>query len=223
MIEREDEKMEDLRNYENRRRKNYGRLRELFENVQTMRLMGGYSVEEMAEALTERHPDEVFFANQYLEAHKSEDLQEIIRSAYELLYSEQPPLLPKRMKHKPEVPEVDGKTMMERCTERLIKAFIRDRVELVVSLLASDKFNIREFAGWGYDRHYIEVLTRTIKLFSPTIEISSDMLKDNKRMQAIIDRIYEELYVLTKRTKIWTCDWFDFGNLKIYEVKEEEQ
>lgn len=221
MIEREDEKMEELRNYKNRRRKQYGKLRELFENVQTMRMLN-YCVEEMAEALTERHPDEVFFANQYLEAYKSEDLETVIRKAYELLYSEQPPLLPKRTKHKPEVPEVDGKTMMERCTERLIKAFIRDRVELVVSLLASDKFNIREFAGWGYEKHYIEVITRTIKLFSPTVEIKTEMLQDRKRMQAIIDRIYEELYVLTKRQRMWTCDWLDFEGLRKYEAKEEE-
>jgi hypothetical protein len=48
------------------------------------------------------------------------------------------------------------------------------------------------------------------------------MLQDRRRMQAIIDRIYEELYVLTKRTKVWTCDWFDFGNLKAYEAKEDE-
>lgn len=213
--------MNELKNYENRRRKNYGKLRELFGNVQTMRMLN-YSVEEMAEALTERHPDEIFFANQYLEAHKSEDLQEIIRSAYELLYSEQPPLLPKQAKRKPEVPDVDGKNMMERCTEYLIRAFIRDRVELVVSLLANDKFNMREFAGWGYDKFYIETMVRTVKLFSPTVEIKQEMLQDRKRMQAIIARIYEELYVLTKRTKIWTCDWLDFGNLKAYEAKEEE-
>lgn len=214
--------MEELRNYENRRRKQYGRLRDLFEQVQTMRLMG-YSVEEMKSVLEDRQVDEIYFANQYLDVHKkSEDLETVVRKAYELLYSEQPPLLPKKAKHKPEVPEVDGKKMLERCTEHLIKAFIRDRVELVTSLLASDKFNMREFAGCGYDRHYIETLVRTVKLFSPTVEIKTEMLQDRKRMQAIIDRIYEELYVLTKRTKVWTCDWFDFGNLKAYAAKEDE-
>jgi len=213
--------MNELRNMENRRKKRYGRLRDLFENVQTMRILN-YSVEEMTEALTERHPDEVFFTNQYLEAHKSEDLQEIIRSAYELLYSEQPPLLPKQAKRKPEVPEVDGKNMLERCAERLIRAFIRDRVELVVSLLASDKFNIREFVGWGYDKFYIETMVRTVKLFSPTVEIKQEMLQDRKRMQAIIDRVYEELYILTKRQRMWTCDWLDIEGLRKYEAKEEE-
>lgn len=214
--------MNELKNMENKRRKKYGRLRDLFEQVQTMRLMG-YSVEEMKSVLEDRQVDEIYFANQYLDVHnKGEDLETVVRKAYELLYSEQPPLLPKKAKHKPEVPEVDGKKMLERCTEHLIKAFIRDRVELVTSLLASDKFNMREFAGCGYDRHYIETLVRTVKLFSPTVEIKTEMLQDRKRMQAIIDRIYEELYVLTKRTKVWTCDWFDFGNLKAYEGKEDE-
>ena len=217
--------MEELRNYENRRRKQYGRLRELFEQVQTMRLMR-YSVEEMKSVLEDRQVDEIYFANQYLDVHnKGEDLETIIRKAYELLYSEEPPILkPKNTEHKTEeMPKLDRKSMLERCTERLIKAFLRDRVELVVSLLASNKFNAREFASLGYDREYMDCLTRTVKLFSPTREIKMDILQDRKRMDAIIDRIYEELYVLTKRQRMWACDWFDIEGVRKYEVKEEEQ
>ena len=212
--------MEYLRNEENRKRKRYGKLRELFEEIQTMKMMG-YSVENMTEALTERHPDEVYFASNYIEAHKGEEIQSIIKQAYELLYSEKPPVLPKKGEHKKEpVPEIDRETMEVICTRRLLKTFIRDRVEFAVDLLASKRFNVREFASLGYDRHYIEVLTRTIKLFSPTEEISRDMLQDRKRMNAIIDRIYEELYILTKRQRCWTCDWLDFEGLRKYEGGE---
>lgn len=183
--------------------------------------MMGYSVENMTEALTERHPDEVYFASNYIEAHKGEEIQSIIKQAYELLYSEKPPVLPKKGEHKKEpVPEIDRETMEVICTRRLLKTFIRDRVEFAVDLLASKRFNVREFASLGYDRHYIEVLTRTIKLFSPTEEISRDMLQDRKRMNAIIDRIYEELYILTKRQRCWTCDWLDFEGLRKYEGGE---
>lgn len=216
--------MEELKNYENRRRKRFGRLRELFEEIQTMKLMG-YSVEDMTNALEDRQTDEVYFANQYLDVHnKSEDLETVIRKAYELLYSEEPPILKtKNTEHNTEeLPKLDRKSMLERCTERLIKAFIRDRIELVVSLLASDKFNNREFAALGYDREYLDCLVRTVKLFSPTREIKMDMLQDRKRMTAIIDRVYEELYVLTKRQRMWTCDWLDFEGLQKYEAKEEE-
>lgn len=216
--------MDELRNTENRRRQRFGKLRELFEEIQTMRLMN-YSIEDMTETLQERHPDEIYFACQYLKAHKGEDIESIVKQAYEMLYSEQPPVLkPKNPEHKmkmPEVPEADRKTMLEQCTERLLKAFIRDRVEMVTCLLANNKFNVREFAVCGYDRHYIETLVRTVKLFSPTVEIHKEMLQEPKRMNAIIDRIYEELYVLTKRTKIWTCDWFDIESVRKYESKEE--
>ena len=131
--------MEYLRNEENRKRKRYGKLRELFEQVQTMRLMG-YSIEDMVNALEDRQTDEVYFANQYLNVHKGEDLGVIIRKAYELLYSEEPPVLkPKNTEDKTEeVTNLSRKSMLERCIETLIKAFIRDRVELVVSLLAND-------------------------------------------------------------------------------------
>ena len=217
--------MNELRNLENRRKKRFGRLRELFENVQTAKLIG-YNVEEMASMFEDRQVDELYFANQYIDVHKNEDLEAVIRKAYELLYSEEPPILkPKNVEHKTEdMPKLDRKSMLERCTERLIKAFIRDRVELVVSLLASDKFNFREFASLGYDREYADCLTRTVRLFnpSPTVEIKTEMLQDRKRMQAIIDRIYEELYVLTKRQRMWTCDWLDFEGLRKYEAKEEE-
>ena len=217
--------MNELRNLENRRKKRFGRLRELFENVQTAKLIG-YNVEEMASMFEDRQVDELYFANQYLDVHnKGEDLETIIRKAYELLYSEEPPILkPKNTEHKTEeMPKLDRKSMLERCTERLIKAFLRDRVELVVSLLASNKFNAREFASLGYDREYMDCLTRTVKLFSPTREIKMDILQDRKRMDAIIDRIYEELYVLTKRQRMWACDWFDIEGVRKYEVKEEEQ
>lgn len=215
--------MEELRNLENRRKKRFGRLRDLFENVQTAKLIG-YNVEEMASMFEDRQVDELYFANQYLDVHKNEDLEAVIRKAYELLYSEEPPILkPKNTEHKTEeMPKLDRRSMLERCTERLIKVFIRDRIELVVSLLASNKFNMREFAGCGYDRHYIETLVRTVKLFSPTVEIKTEMLQDRKRMQAIIDRIYEELYVLTKRQRMWTCDWLDIEGLRQYEAKEDE-
>lgn len=217
--------MEELRNLENRKRKRYGKLRELFEQVQTMRLMG-YSVEDMVNALEDRQTDEVYFANQYLNVHKGEDLGVIIRKAYELLYSEEPPVLkPKNTEHKTEeMPKLDRKSMLERCTERLIKAFIRDRIELVVSLLASNKFNMREFASLGYDRDYAKCLVRTVELFnpSPSREIKTDMLQDRKRTNAIIDRVYEELYVLTKRQRMWACDFLDIEGLRQYEVKEEE-
>ena len=217
--------MNELRNYENRRRKRYGKLRDLFEQVKTMRLMQ-YSVEEMKNVLGDRQVDEIYFANQYIDVHKNEDLEAVIRKAYELLYSEEPPILkPKNVEHKTEdMPKLDRKSMLERCTERLIKAFIRDRVELVVSLLASDKFNFREFASLGYDREYADCLTRTVRLFtpSPTREIKMDMLQDRKRMQAIVDRIYEELYILTKRQRMWTCDWLDIEGLRQYEAKEDE-
>lgn len=216
--------MEELRNLENRKRKRYGRLRELFEQVQTMRLMG-YSVEDMKNALESRQTDEVYFANQYLDVHnKGEGLETIIHKAYELLYSEEPPILkPKNAEHNTEeMPQLDRKSMMERCTERLIKAFIRDRIELVVSLLASNKFNNREFASLGYDKEYADCLTRTVKLFSPMREIKKDMLQDRKRMQAIIDRVYEELYILTKRQRMWACDWLDIEGLRQYEAKGDE-
>ena len=216
--------MEELRNLENRKRKRHGKLRELFEQVQTMRLMG-YGVEDMVNALEDRQTDEVYFANQYLNVHKGEDLGVIIRKAYELLYSEEPPVLkPKNTENKTEeMPKLDRKSMLERCTERLIKAFIRDRVELVVSLLVNDKFSTREFASLGYDREYSDCLARTIKLFSPTHEIKMDMLQDRKRVNAIIDRVYEELYVLTKRQRMWACDWLDIESVRKYEAKEEEQ
>ncbi len=215
--------MEYLRNEENRKRKRYGKLRELFEQVQTMRLMG-YSIEDMVNALEDRQTDEVYFANQYLNVHKGEDLGVIIRKAYELLYSEEPPVLkPKNTEDKTEeVTNLSRKSMLERCTETLIKAFIRDRVELVVSLLANDKFSTREFASLGYDREYSDCLARTIKLFSPTREIKMDMLQDRKRMNAIIDRVYEELYVLTKRQRMWACDFLDIEGLRQYEAKEDE-
>ena len=118
------------------------------------------------------------------------------------------------------MPEVDRKTMLEQCTERLIKTFLRDRIELVTDLLASGRFNAREFASLGYDREYMECLVRTVKLFSPTKEVKREMLQDRKRMNTIIDRIYEELYVLCKREKCWTCDWLDFEGLKMYEMEE---
>lgn len=215
--------MNELRNLENRRKKRFGRLRELFENVQTAKLIG-YNVEEMASMFEDRQVDELYFANQYLDVHKNEDLEVVIRKAYELLYSEEPPILkPKNVKHKTEeLPKLDRRSMLERCTERLIKAFIRDRVELVVSLLASDKFNIREFASLGFDKEYAENILRTVKLFSPSREVKMDILQDRKRMTAIIDRIYEELYVLTKRQRMWTCDWLDIEGLRKFEAKEEE-
>lgn len=215
--------MEELRNYENRRKKRYGKLRNLFEQVKTMKLMQ-YSVEEMKSVLEDRQVDEIYFANQYIDVHKNEDLETVIRMAYELLYSEEPPILkPKNTEHKTEeMPKLDRKSMLERCTERLIKAFIRDRVELVVSLLASDKFNFREFAALGYDREYADCLVRTIKLFSPTREIKMDMLQDRKRTNAIIDRVFEELYVLAKRQRMWACDWLDIEGVRKYEAKEDE-
>lgn len=217
--------MNELRNMENRRKKRYGKLRDLFEQVQTMRLMGGYSVEDMKNALEDRQVDEIYFANQYLDVHKNEDLEAVIRKAYELLYSEEPPILkPKNTEHKTEeMPKLDRRSMLERCTERLIKAFIRDRIELVVSLLASNKFNMREFASLGYDREYAKCLVKTVELFNPnpTREIKTDMLQDRKRMTAIIDRVYEELYVLTKRQRMWACDWLDIEGVRKYEAKEE--
>lgn len=216
--------MNELRNYENRRKKRYGKLRDLFEQVQTMRLMQ-YSVEEMKSVLEDRQVDEIYFANQYLDVHnKDEDLETIVRKAYELLYSEEAPILkPKNVEHKTEeLPKLDRWSMLERCTERLIKAFIRDRIELVVSLLASDKFSTREFASLGYDREYTECLSRTIKMFSPTREVKMDMLQDRKRMNAIIDRVYEELYILTKRQRMWACDFLDIEGLRNFEVKEDE-
>lgn len=217
--------MEYLRNEENRRKQRYGKLRDLFEQVQTMRLMR-YSVEEMVSILENRQTDEVYFANQYLDVHKNEcgDLETIVRKAYGLLYSEEPPILkPKNTEHKTEeTPKLDRKNMMELCTERLIKAFIRDRVELVVSLLASDKFSTREFAALGYDREYSDCLVRTVKLFSPTREIKMDMLQDRKRTNAIVDRVFEELYVLTKRQRMWACDWLDIESVRKFEAKGEE-
>lgn len=216
--------MNELRNMENRRKQRYGKLRDLFEKVKTMKLMQ-YSVEEMKSVLEDRQVDEIYFANQYLDVHnKGEDLETIVRKAYELLYSEEAPILkPKNVEHKTEeMPKLDRKSMLERCTERLIKAFIRDRIELVVSLLASDKFSTKEFASLGYDREYTECLSRTIKLFSPTREVKMDMLQDRKRMTAIIDRVYEELYVLTKRQRMWACDFFDIEGLRQYEAKEDE-
>lgn len=210
--------MKELRNYENRRRQRYGKLRCIFEKIQTMRLMN-YDMETMTQTLGE-HPDYVYFVNNYIEAHKGEDLQTIIRKAYELLYSEEPPILKPKKEQKREVPEVDQKTMLEQCTERLIKTFLRDRIELVTDLLASGRFNAREFASLGYDREYMECLVRTVKLFSPTKEVKREMLQDRKRMNTIIDRIYEELYVLSKREKCWTCDWLDFEGLKMYEMEE---
>lgn len=217
--------MEELRNLENKRKQRYGKLRELFEQVQTMRMMGGYSVEDMVDALEGRQTDEVYFANQFIDIHKNEDLKEVIRKAYEMLYSESAPILkPKNTEHKTEeMPKLDRRSMLERCTERLLKAFIRDRIELVVSLLASNKFNNREFAALGYDREYTECLTRTVKLFSPTREIKVDMLQDRKRVSAIIDRVYEELYVLTKRQRMWACDWLDIeSTTRAFEAKEDE-
>ncbi len=211
--------MDELRNTENRRRQRFGKLRELFEEIRTMRLMG-YSVEDMTNALEERQTDEIYFANQYIEIHKDKTVEDIVKQAYELLYSEEPPVLKQKKEHKTAVPEVARETMGVICTRRLIRAFIRNRVEQVVGLLSSGRFDTREFASWGYDRHYIEVLTRTVKLFSPTEEISREMLQDKKRMQAIIDRIYEELYVLTKRTRVWTCDWLEFEGLRKYEGGE---
>lgn len=216
--------MNELKNMENKRRKKYGKLRELFEQVQTMRLMG-YSVEDMTNALEDRQTDEVYFANQYLDIYsKSEDLLTIVRMAYELLYSESAPVLkPKNKEHKTEeMPKLDRKSMLERCTERLIKAFIRDRVELVVSLLANNKFSNKEMASIGYERAYSDCLVRTIKLFSPSREITVDVLRDGKRVNAIVARVYEELYVLTKRQRMWSCDWIDIEGLRRFEAKEEE-
>ena len=212
-------KMDELRNKENRRRQRFGKLRELFEEIQTMRLMG-YSVEDMTNALEDRQTDAIYFANQYIEIHKDKTVEDIVKQAYELLYSEEPPVLKQKKEHKTAVTEVARETMEVICTRRLIRAFIRNRVEQVGDLLSSGRFDTREFASGGYDRHYIEVLTRTVKLFSPTVEISREMLQDKKRMQAIIDRIYEELYVLTKRTRVWTCDWLDFEGLRKYEGGE---
>lgn len=216
--------MKELRNYENRRKQRFGKLRCVFEKIQTMRLMN-YDMETMIQTLGE-HPDYVYFVNNYIEAHKREDLETVIRKAYELLYSEEAPILkPKDGEHKsktPEVPEINRKTMLEQCTERLIKTFLRDRIELVTELLSSGRFNAREFASLGYDREYMECLVRTVKLFSPTKEIKREMLQDRKRMWAIIDRVYEELYILSKREKCWTCDWLDFEGLKIYGLEEKD-
>ena len=214
--------MEKISNEENRKRKRFGKMRELFEEIQTMRLMN-YNVEEMTEILEERHPDEIHFANQYIEFHKNEKIEDIIKQAYELLYSEEPPILKKKEESKTqEVPEINSKTMLELCTQRLIKAFIRDRVELVTELLASGRFNAREFASLGYDREYMECLVRTVKLFSPTREVKREMLQDRKRMNAVIDRVFEDLYILSssKRTRLWSCDYLDIEGLRKYEEVE---
>lgn len=216
--------MDELRNTENRRRQRSGKLRELFEEIQTMSMMN-YSIEDMIKSLEERHPDEVYFAVQYLDVHKGEELDDIVKQAYEMLYSEELPLLSRKPEQKPELPvvsETDRKTMMERCTERLIRVFIRDRMELVIDRLANNKFKTRDFAEL-YDREYIETLVRTVKLFSPTKEVKKEMLQDRRRMRSIIDRIFEELYVLTKRERCWTCDWLEFENLKAYEGGEQNE
>lgn len=216
--------MSELRNMENRRKQRYGKLRDLFEKVKTMKLIQ-YSVEEMKSVLEDRQVDEIYFANQYLDVHnKNEDLETIVRKAYELLYSEEPPILkPKNTEHKTEeMPKLDRMSMLERCTEQLIKAFIRDRVELVTSLLANDQFSTKEMASIGYEREYSDCLVRTIKLFSPTREIKVSMLQDGRRVNAIVDRVYEDLYVLTKRQRMWSCDWLDIEGLRHYEAKEGE-
>lgn len=197
-------------------KKRFEKLQKLFEEVQTMRLMH-YTYTEMAETLEEQHPDFVYFVNNYLEAHKGEDLEEVVKKAFQLLYSEEPPILRKKEPKKEPVPEGDGKMMLERCTERLIKYFIRCRVELIVELLCTERFNAREFAGLGYDREYMNCLLHTIKLYSPTHEIKREMLQDKKLMDKIVSRVFEDAYVLTKRTRVWTCDWLDFEGLKKYD------
>lgn len=212
--------MTDLKHEDNKRKQMYAKLQKLFEKVQTMRHMN-YNYRDMVDTLEEQHPDFVYFVNNYLEAQKGKDLEEIIRKAYRLLYSEEPPILRKKEDYTPnQVPDTDGKIMLERCTERLLRYFIRCRVELVVELLCSGRFNAREFAALGYDREYMNCLLHTVKLFSPTCEIKREMLHDKKLMDKIISRIFEDAYILTKRTRVWTCDWLDFEGLKTYgEVK----
>ena len=208
--------MTDLKHEDLAKRRRYKRLGLTFEEVKTMQMMGCYTTEEMAETLKE-NPDYIYFVNNYLNIHSGENLETIIRKAYELLYSEEAPILKEKEEHKIEpVPEVARESMEVICTRRLLRAFIRNRVELVIDRLANNRFKTRDFVEL-YDREYIETLVRIVKLFSPTREISRDMIQDQKRMNAVIDRVYEELYVLTKRQRCWTCDWLDFDGLKTYE------
>ena len=213
------ERKDEIMTYEeNKLKQMYGKLRKLFEEVRTMRHY--YDYREMTEAL-EEHPDFIYFVNNYLEAHKGEDFEEIVKKAFQLLYSEEPPSLTKKEVHRTmPVPEVARETMEVICTRRLIQALIRSRVELVIDRLANNTLNMCEFAACGFDRYYIETMVRTVKLFSPTVEIKRDMIQDRKVMRAIIDRVYEELYVLTKRQRMWTCDWLDFESLRVYEGGE---
>ncbi len=194
------------------------RLRVIFEEVKTMKMMN-FSLDEMTDTL-QLHPDYAYFVNQYLDAHVGEDLETIVASAYELLYGEAPPLQPKTVQSmRPKAIEPNKVTMEMICTKRLLKDFLKARVEFMICKMAAGQFNVKEFVAAGYDKAYALSLVRIIKLFSPVDEITqenmTEVLQDKSCMQAIVNRAYEDLYILTKRKRMWSCDWIDFVGLKI--------
>lgn len=217
------ERLEDLI-----KKQRYERMRILFEEVKTMQMMGWTDVSEMSEAL-EINEDYTHFVNNYLNAHKNEELECIICKAYKLLYDESVPMYQKAESEEESGPEAvietekqpNRETMEVICTRRLIETFIRDRVEYTICQLASKTYDPRNFVAAGFDREYVECMVRIIRLFSPTIEVRRSMIQDEKRMLTIVDRIYEELYTLnTKRKKLWSCDKLDFIGLRKYEGGE---